>query len=72
MQKVRVFLNTRASQGQSRDWQSLIQRQLFRSELDFVSPRDENALKAEIDRATADKVDVIVSVGGDGTFHTLI
>lgn len=72
MQKVRVFLNTRASQGQSRDWQSLIQRQLFRSELDFIAPRDEHELRAEISRATADKVDVIVSVGGDGTFHTLI
>jgi diacylglycerol kinase (ATP) len=72
MQKVRVFLNTRASQGQSRDWQSLIQRQLFRSELDFIAPRDEHELRAEINRATADKVDVIVSVGGDGTFHTLI
>jgi diacylglycerol kinase (ATP) len=72
MQKVRVFLNTRASQGQSRDWQSLIRSQLFRSELDFISPRDENELRAEIRRATADKVDVIVSVGGDGTFHTLI
>ncbi|HYX31675.1 MAG TPA: diacylglycerol kinase family protein [Oligoflexus sp.] len=72
MQKVRVFLNTRASQGQSRDWQSLIRRQLFRSELDFISPSDERELRAEINRATADKVDVIVSVGGDGTFHTLI
>jgi diacylglycerol kinase family enzyme len=72
MQKVRVFLNTRASQGQSRDWQSLIQHQLFRSELDFIAPRDERELRAEINRATADKVDVIVSVGGDGTFHTLI
>jgi diacylglycerol kinase family enzyme len=72
MQKVRVFLNTRASQGQSRDWQSLIRSQLFRSELDFIAPRDEQELRAEIRRATEDKVDVIVSVGGDGTFHTLI
>jgi diacylglycerol kinase (ATP) len=72
MQKVRVFLNTRASQGQSRDWESLIRRQLFRSDLDFITPCDEDELRSEITRATADKVDVIISVGGDGTFHTLI
>lgn len=72
MQKVRVFLNNRASQGLSRDWQSLIRRQLFRSELDFVSPKDEQELRLEIDRANSDQVDVVVSVGGDGTFHTLI
>lgn len=72
MQKVRVFLNSRASQGHSRDWQSLIRRQLFRSELDFISPNNEMELRAEIERATADKVDIIISVGGDGTFHTLI
>ncbi|MCX6130005.1 MAG: diacylglycerol kinase family protein [Proteobacteria bacterium] len=72
MQKIRIFLNSKASQGQSRDWQSLIHRQLFRSNLDFIAPSNTDQLREEIKRATDDQVDVIISVGGDGTFHTLI
>jgi diacylglycerol kinase (ATP) len=72
MQKVRVFLNHRASHGQDQKWEELIERHLFRSRLEFIHPSDLDELKAEIDRAIADQVDVVISVGGDGTFHTLI
>lgn len=72
MQKIRVFLNQQASQGVERDWQKLIRERLFRSEIEFVNPQNHADFLGEIDRATRDHIDVIVSVGGDGTIHALI
>jgi diacylglycerol kinase (ATP) len=72
VQKIRVFLNQQASQGAERDWKKLIRERLFRSDLEFVSPTSHQAFLEEIDRATRDQIDVIVSVGGDGTIHELI
>ncbi len=72
MQKIRVFLNRKASQASSIEWEKLIRSQLFRSEIDFVSPQSSSELHAAIQQAVIDKIDVVISVGGDGTFHTLI
>ncbi|RZA24361.1 MAG: hypothetical protein EOP10_10135 [Proteobacteria bacterium] len=72
MQKVRVFLNQQASQSAERDWQALIRQCLFRSELEFVTPQSPAQFDSEIDRATKDNIDIIISVGGDGTIHALI
>lgn len=72
MQRIRVFLNQQASQGVERDWRKLIRERLFRSELEFVNPQNHGEFLAEIDRATRDQIDIIVSVGGDGTIHALI
>jgi YegS/Rv2252/BmrU family lipid kinase len=49
-----------------------IRRQLFRSELEFVEPRSLEELRNELTRTAREKVDVVVSVGGDGTLNTLI
>lgn len=72
VQKIRVFLNKQASQGAERDWKKLIRERLFRSHLEFVNPGSAEEFLAEIDRATRDQIDVIISVGGDGTIHALI
>lgn len=72
MQKIRVFLNEHASQGAERDWKKLIRERLFRSDLEFIAPETHEDFLKEIDRATRDQIDVIVSVGGDGTIHALI
>ncbi|MBC7532328.1 MAG: NAD(+)/NADH kinase [Oligoflexus sp.] len=72
MQKIRVFLNEHASQGAERDWKKLIRQRLFRSDLEFITPRSHAEFMQEIDRATRDKIDIIISVGGDGTIHGLI
>ncbi len=72
MQRIRVFLNKQASQGAERDWKKLIRERLFRSHLEFVNPGSADEFLAEIDRATRDQIDVIISVGGDGTIHALI
>ncbi len=72
MQKIRVFLNPKAAQSNAIRWEELIRKQLFRSELDFVLPRNTIELHEAIQQVISDKVDVVISVGGDGTFHTLI
>jgi diacylglycerol kinase family enzyme len=70
--RIRIFLNRRASGGENPAWMEEIRMRLFRSELEFVRPESLAELKSELARAVAEKVDVIVSVGGDGTVNTLI
>ncbi len=72
LQRIRVFFNRKASQGGDEKWARLIKRHLFRSHIEVVSPPDLNQLQVEIQRAIDEQVDIIISVGGDGTFHTLI
>lgn len=67
-----MFLNQQASQSAERDWKKLIHERLFRSDLEFINPPNHEAFLEEIDRAARDQIDVIVSVGGDGTIHSLI
>lgn len=71
MQNISVYLNQKASNS-SRDWQGQINSALFRSQIDYRSPSnlDElyDHLKSDIDRS----IDAVLSVGGDGTAHTII
>jgi diacylglycerol kinase (ATP) len=73
MHKVRLFLNDRASSGAKVGPQiELVQKKLFRSQIDHVRPTSLAELKTELQKAVQDRVDVVVSVGGDGTVNTLI
>jgi diacylglycerol kinase (ATP) len=72
VQKIRVFLNQNASQSTEQDWKALIRNCLFRSELEFITPPCFEQFEQEIERATRDQIDVIISVGGDGTIHSLV
>jgi diacylglycerol kinase (ATP) len=72
MHRVRVFLNGAASSSGAFDWREKIHEFLFRSQVDFVSPSSQEAMKEELERASREKIDVVISVGGDGTFNTLI
>ncbi len=72
MHKVRVFLNGAASSSGAYDWRGKIHEFLFRSQVDFVSPSTPEIMKEELERASRENIDVIISVGGDGTFNTLI
>jgi diacylglycerol kinase (ATP) len=72
MHRVRVFLNGAASSSGAYDWRGKIHEFLFRSQVDFVSPDTPEAMKEELERASREHIDVIISVGGDGTFNALI
>jgi len=73
MHKVRVFLNKQASGGEaSAHLMEILGKRLFRSQLEIISPSSLEELKTELDRAVHEGVDVVVSVGGDGTVNTLI
>lgn len=72
MHQVRVFVNPKASHSTHHHWKEQLERRLFRSQVDFVTPRSAPELETELDRAIQEKVDVVVSVGGDGTVNTLV
>lgn len=72
MQKVLVFFNARAGQSQRHDWESVIRQTLFRSDLTFVVLNDPDSWRTAIENALRDPADVVISIGGDGTFHSLI
>jgi diacylglycerol kinase (ATP) len=72
MQKVLIFLNSRAGQSQRLDWERSIRQALFRSELSFVTLDDPESWQSAIQSALEKPADVVITVGGDGTFHSLI
>ena len=73
MHKIRVFVNHRSSGGErAKNLVKQLERKLFRSEIAILSPQDLAELKSELLRAVAENVDLVVSVGGDGTVNTLI
>lgn len=71
MQNISVYLNARASNS-SHDWQGQIDSALFRSQINYNSPTDLDELYNVLDQDIARSVDAILSVGGDGTAHTII
>lgn len=74
MQEISIYLNSNAGQTiHGRDyWEKEIRKRLFRSELRFNRPNSKEELLDLLDRDIEKKVDTIISVGGDGTMHTLI
>ncbi len=72
MHRVRVFLNGAASSSRSQDWRGEIQKPLFRSRVEFVTSGSREEFEGELRRAAEDNVDAVISVGGDGTFNTVL
>ena len=72
MQEISIYLNSRASHAGMDYWEKEIKRRLFRSDLRFNKPQSKRELLEQLDRDIENKVDTIISVGGDGTMHTLI
>ena len=71
MQNISVYLNQRASNS-SHNWQGEINQALFRSQIDYKTPSDLEELYKVLDEDIEKSVDAILSVGGDGTVHTII
>ena len=71
MQNISVYLNQRASNG-SFDWQGQINKALFRSHIEYQSPKNLEELYQQLELDVINKVDAVLSVGGDGTINTII
>lgn len=71
MQNISVYLNQRASNG-ANDWQGQINNALFRSNVEYQTPKDLDELYQKLDLDVVNNVDAILSVGGDGTVNTII
>ena len=71
MQNISVYLNQAASNG-SKDWQSMINNALFRSKIDYPVSRSIEELHLNLEQDVQNKVDAVLSVGGDGTVHSII
>ena len=72
MQKITVYLNKKASNTSYDHWKKKITRQLFRSHLIFKTPSSIEELNQSLKEDIKEKVDAIISVGGDGTANTVI
>ncbi len=71
MQSISVYLNPRASNTND-DWQDKISKALFRSVVNYKIPQNLEELYQELDYDIKEKVETVLSVGGDGTMNTLI
>ncbi len=67
-----MFLNGAASSSRSQDWRGQISQRLFRSEVEFIAAKSREEMIRELRRAARDEVEAVISVGGDGTFNTLL
>jgi len=72
MQKITIYLNKQASNTSYSHWKKKINRQLFRSTLIFRTPSSIEELHQNLQEDIENKVDAVISVGGDGTANTLI
>lgn len=71
MQNISVYLNHTASNG-SKDWQGMINNALFRSTIDYPVSSTIEELHLNLERDVKNNVDAVLSVGGDGTVHSII
>jgi diacylglycerol kinase family enzyme len=71
MQNISVYLNQRASNG-AQNWQGQIDNALFRSHVEYQTPKNLDELYHSLDLDVEKKVDAVLSVGGDGTVNTII
>ncbi len=72
MERISVYLNKQASNANLSYWQEKILKPLFRSDVIFHTPQDIESLRALIKSDLDNKIDKIVSVGGDGTMNLMI
>ena len=71
MQHISVYLNHRASNS-SHDWQGMINNALFRSKIAYPESSNMEEFNTNLAKDVENKVDAILSVGGDGTVHSII
>lgn len=71
MQNISVYLNQRASNGEQ-DWQGQINNALFRSRIEYPVSNTMEDLYRNLERDIENNVDAVLSVGGDGTVHSII
>ena len=71
MQNISVYLNHRASNGGD-DWQGKINQALFRSNIIYPHTPSIEDLHRHLELDVKNNVDAILSVGGDGTVHSII
>lgn len=71
MQHISVYLNQKASNG-SHDWQGKINNALFRSQIQYPITTSIEELHRNLDKDVLNNVDAVLSVGGDGTVHSII
>ena len=71
MQNISVYLNQKASNG-SHDWQGMINNALFRSQITYPVTNTIEELHENLMSDVENKVDAVLSVGGDGTVHSII
>lgn len=71
MQNISVYLNRSASNG-SQDWKGQINNALFRSRIEYPVSSSMDELYENLTRDIENNVDAILSVGGDGTVHSII
>lgn len=72
MSAISVYINKASSNASQIHWEESLRRVLFRSDLNFKYTRTVSELINEIEKDKLNGVDTIISVGGDGTVHTLI
>ncbi len=71
MQNISVYLNHTASNG-SQDWQGMINNALFRSTIAYPVSTSIEELHLNLEADVKNNVDAVLSVGGDGTVHSII
>ncbi len=71
MQNISVYLNHTASNG-SHDWQGMINNALFRSTISYPVSSSMEELQSNLESDVKNNVDAVLSVGGDGTVHSII
>lgn len=72
MQRISVYLNSRASHATADVWKTRLSRSLFRSDLVYREPQSLSELHDFLDEDLNLPTEALISVGGDGTVHTLI
>lgn len=72
MSSISVYMNQQASHCSFNFWKERIHRSLFRSDINYRTPKSLSELYEVLRLDIANGVDTIVSVGGDGTVNTLI
>ncbi|MFZ4712952.1 MAG: diacylglycerol/lipid kinase family protein [Bacteriovoracaceae bacterium] len=72
MQRIAVFYNSEASRAGKGIWIETIKKILFRSELSFIAIQNPDQIQTEVANAIKNNVEIIISIGGDGTVNLLI
>ena len=71
MKNISVYLNLKASNG-SHDWKGVINNSLFRGQILYPITHSIEEMHESLDRDIKNNVDAVLSVGGDGTVHSII